>query len=979
MHLRLIALLLLPALAFAKPSTWDVNDPPGERLRIPIDTRSGTWMNVDVSPDGRHIAFDLLGDVYELPISGGDARRLTEGLAWDMQPRYSPDGTHLAFTSDRGGADNLWLLHLGDPTRARAAKPVALTKETFRLLNAPAWHPGGRYIAGRKHFTTRRSLGTGEIWLYDRLGGEGIALVERPNDRFQKELGEPAFSADGRYLFYTQNTSPGNVFEYAQDSNRGVFSILRFDLEDRETDTVVTGAGGAVRPTPSPDGRLLAFVQRERRGDQFHSALYVKDLVSGHERRLFAPLDRDMQEGWAVHGVYPNMAWLPDSSALIFWSGGEIRRVDLGTGTTATIPFRVKDEREAIRPFRGTVEVAPPVINTRMARFPVLSPDGRTVVFETFGKLWRKELPNGTPERLTTDASNAFEFYPAFSRDGREIAFVRWTDKTLGAIHVVAATGGAGRAITTEPGHYRTPQFSPDGSGLVYTKAAGGYLTAPDWSEDTGVFRISLASGDSVRVTREGQDAHFGKRGDRIYLTRKIESKSEPGPVRALVSVNLNGHDEQVVARSNYATHLFVSPDDEWITFREDFAAWAVPKPPAGELTLAPDDEALTVIRVSSGGGEFVAWSHTNTLTYALGPNFYAADLAALVQKKVSTTAEAISRSDRRRKDASSPGKAIGTLTLTRAADTPTGRLALTNGRIITLSGDSSVIDRGTVLIDGNRITAIGPVDQVQIPNDAQTLDVGGRTLMPGLIDAHAHGAQGENGLIPQQNWEALAHLALGVTTMHDPSNDATEIFAAAEYQRAGLITAPRIFSTGNVVYGARSEGMATIETLKDALAHVERLKAQGAISIKNYNQPRRDQRQMVVTAAREAGLSVVAEGGSLYTMDVTLLQDGNTGLEHNMPGERFYDDIMQLWPATGVGYTPTLVVTYGGPGAEHLFYQRDEVWRHPLLSRFVPPHILEPRAVRRIMAPDSDYQPVIDSAANAAALARRGIPVSIG
>jgi imidazolonepropionase-like amidohydrolase len=225
----------------------------------------------------------------------------------------------------------------------------------------------------------------------------------------------------------------------------------------------------------------------------------------------------------------------------------------------------------------------------------------------------------------------------------------------------------------------------------------------------------------------------------------------------------------------------------------------------------------------------------------------------------------------------------------------------------------------------------------------------------------------------------ALAHLALGVTTVHDPSNDAAEVFAAGEYQRAGLITAPRIFSTGDVVYGARSEYMADIETLDDAAAHVERLKAQGAISIKNYNQPRRDQRQMVVTAAREAGLSVVAEGGSLYNLDVTLLQDGNTGLEHNMPGERFYDDILQLWTATGVGYTPTLAVTYGGPGAEHLFYQRDDVWRHPLLSRFVPPHVLQPRAVRRIMAPDSDYQPVIDSAANAAALARRGIPVSIG
>ncbi len=966
MKARLLTLLLFPVLALAKPPAWDVNDPPGERLRIPIDTRTGTWMSVDVSPDGKHIAFDLLGDLYELPISGGNARRLTQGLAWDMQPRYSPDGKHLAFTSDRGGADNLWILPLGSGGQK---KPRALTREEFRLLSNPAWHPGGRFVAGRKHFTTRRSLGTGEIWLYDRRGGRGIAVVERPNDRFQKELGEPVFSNDGRYLFYTQNTSPGNVFEYAQDPNSGVFSILRFDLERRETDTVITGPGGAVRPTPSPDGRLLAFVQRERRYEtqdereveRLQSALYVKDLVSGAERRLFGPLDRDMQEGWAVHGVYPNMAWLPDSSALIFWSGGEIHRVDLESRRTSTIPFHVKDEREAIRPFRATVDVAPPVIKTRMARFPVLSPDGRTVVFEAFGKLWRKVLPDGEPTRLTGDDSAAFELYPAYSRDGRQIVFVRWTDADLGAIHVVPPTGGASRAVTAQPGHYHSPRFSPDGSELVYSAGAGGYLTAPDWSEHTGIFRLSLEGGAPVRVAREGQDAHYGARNDRIYLTRDIDSQTEPGPVRALVSVNRAGHDEQVIARSSYATRLLVSPDDAWIGFRENFAAWAVPRPPAGELTLSPDDEALKVIRVSTGGAEFTNWSGASTLTYALGPDLYARNLDTSAAKGARHGAE------------------IASLQLTRKADTPSTTVALTNARIVTLAPKAAVIERGTVLIKGARIAAVGAADAIAVPADAQRLDVGGRTVVPGFIDAHAHGAQGEAGLVPQQNWVALAHLALGVTTVHDPSNDAAEVFAAAEYQRAGLITAPRIFSTGDVVYGARSEYMARIETLDDAAAHVERLKAQGAITIKNYNQPRRDQRQMVVTAAREAGLSVVAEGGSLYTLDVTLLQDGNTGLEHNMPGERFYDDILQLWTATGVGYTPTLAVTYGGPGAEHLFYQRDDVWRHPLLSRFVPPHVLEPRAVRRIMAPDSDYQPVIDSAANAAALARRGIPVSIG
>src|SRR5688500_13267974 len=185
----------------AKKKEWDVAAPPGERREIPLDVRSGTWLSVDVSPDGQRLLFDLLGDIYELPIAGGEARALTSGMAWDMQPRYSPDGTQIAFTSDRGGGDNVWLM------AANGTSTRQISKEDFRLLNNPVWHPSGRYLAARKHFTTRRSLGTGEIWLYDINGGEGVQVVKRPTEEFQKELGEPAFSADGKFLYYTQNIS----------------------------------------------------------------------------------------------------------------------------------------------------------------------------------------------------------------------------------------------------------------------------------------------------------------------------------------------------------------------------------------------------------------------------------------------------------------------------------------------------------------------------------------------------------------------------------------------------------------------------------------------------------------------------------------------------------------------------------------------------------------------------------------------------
>ena len=965
---RLLLGTLLAALAAAAHAgeeakkTWDVNAPPGERRELPIDVRSGTWLSVDVSPDGSRVLFDLLGDIYELPIAGGEARSLTSGLAWDMQPRYSPDGNSILFTSDRAGGDNLWLMD-----RSGNA-PRQLTQEDFRLLNDAAWHPNGRYVAGRKHFTTRRSLGTGEIWFYNVDGGDGVQVVKRQSEDYQKELGEPAFSPDGKYLYYTQNATSGNRFAYAQDVNDEVFSIKRLDLASGETAAAVSGAGGSVRPTPSPDGHYIAFIRRLRTPEALQTALYTQDLRSGEIKLLYADLDRDMQETWAVNGLYPRMDWMPDSKSIVFWAGGGIKRVDIASLAVSDIPFHVTGTRASIAPPRFKVEVAPDQVQARMVRFATVSPNGQRVVYESFGRLWIRDVNGGTPRQVTSDADNAFELFPSWSRDGKNIVFVRWNDATLGEIRIVGAGGGKSRVVSKQPGHYYQPRFTSKGDAIVVQRAAGGYLTSPNWSAEPGLYRVLVAGGELQKLTDKGRNPHFIDSSDRIYYTEDVQPAKEAEPAHELVSVDARGHDRRVHARSNYASRMEVSPSGEYIAFRENFHAYVVPMPPGGTLDLSPKTKSVRVVRASEIGGDYLNWTDGDTLTWSLGSTLYRGEMSSLFPKPVSGGTE----------PAPVHGQRIADLGSSRAADKPTGVVALTGARIITMNGEQ-VIDDGVIVIRNNRIAAVGPANSVQVPADAQRLDLAGKTVMPGIIDIHAHGPQGVEDLIPQQNWSALAHLGLGVTTIHDPSNGATEIFAAAEYQRAGLVPAPRIFSTGDVVYGARSEGLADISNIDDARRHIQRLKAQGAISVKNYNQPRREQRQMVVTAARENGLMVVAEGGSLYPMDMTIIADGNTGLEHNNPPQHFYDDVLQFWPKTGVGYTPTLVVTYGGPGAEFLFYQESDVWAHPLLSKYVPPHIVQPRSVRRQMAPKTDYQPVIDSAANAKKLLELGVSVHIG
>lgn len=932
--------------------SWDVNDPPMQTREIAINVTEGTWMSLDVSPDGRTIAFDLLGDIYTMPITGGPATPIASGLAWDFQPRFSPDGSQIAFTSDRAGGDNVWIMD-ADGSDARQ-----ISDESFRLLNSPSWSPDGHYIAARKHFTTSRSAGTGEIWLYHVDGGNGVQLVERPSEAFQKEQGEPAFSPDGRLIYFTRAVSPGNTFTYADDSNTDLFNIRSYDMQTGEVETVVSGPGGAVRPEPSPDGRWLAFVRRERA----QSMLYLKDLRSGEVRRIHADLDQDNQETWGVNGMYPTMDWTPDSGSIVFWAGGHINRIDIETGDVTVIPFEVNDTREIVDPVRPQIEVAPDTVETRMTRFARVSPDGDQVVFESLGRLWIKDLPNGEARPLTRDGDERRELFPDWSPDGRSLVFVTWDDEELGAIRTINANGRGERVVTGEPGHYRRPRFSPDGNTIVFEKDSGGYLTAPEWSRETGIFVIPARGGEMREVTDDGSAPHFNAAGDRIYLTRS-------GSDRRLVSVNLDGLDERVHASGDLVGEYQVSPTGSHVAFRENYDTYVMPLLPGPQtITGGRGTSAVPVVEASGNGSSYMHWSQDgSTINWSVGPVLYSADLDALFPAPGS-------------EEDYTPPEAGVSLSITAPAARPEGVVALVGARLITMAnGEDGVIEDGVVVIENNRIAAVGPRGEVDIPSGANQIDVSGHTITPGFIDAHAHGPQGTDEIIPEQNWAAMAHLALGVTTIHDPSNQASQIFAAAEYQRAGRLLAPRTFSTGEVIYGARAPGFfAQIDNYEDAQEHVFRLAAQGAHSVKNYNQPRRDQRQQVVAASQEAGIMSVAEGGSNYHMDMALVADGNTTLEHNLPPSMLYEDVLSMYEQSDVGYTPTLAVTYGGLAGDPYWRMQTDVWRHPILSAHVPPRILEAGSVRRTKAPEEDFADAI-SANTARLLMERGVPVSIG
>ncbi len=932
---------------------WDVNAPGFPATQVELDVTEGTWMSVDVSPKGDELVFDLLGDIYVLPLSGGEARALTSGVAWDMQPRYSPDGQSIAFTSDRGGGDNLWVM------KRDGSEPTAVTQEKFRLLNSPAWSPDGQFLVARKHFTSRRSLGAGEIWMYHRSGGEGVQLTERPND--QKDVGEPAVSPDGRYVYYSQDITPGKTFEYNKDPNSEIYVIQRLDLDTRETERFVMGPGGSIRPTPSPDGKSLAFIRRVRG----KSTLYVADVASGSERPLYDGLERDMQETWAIHGVYPTIAWTPDNKSLVFWAGGKLQRLDVATKKVTPIPFRVRGTRTLHEAVRFPQAVAPEKFQVKMLRWVQVSPKGDKAVYQALGHLYVRELPNGTPRRLTKQTEHT-ELYPAFSRDGKSIVYTTWDDEKLGAIRVVPVTGGEGRVVSTKPGHYVEPAFSPDGKAIVYRSIGGGYLRSGLYSHEQGLFVMPAAGGPARRLVKDGEQPHFGASSERVFfLTVEQREKDDE---RALKSIRLDGSEQRTHLTSDEATEYRVSPDEKWVAFRENFNAFLMPLPRGAKGAVAsPEGKALPVAKVSRDAGEWLHWSGDGKrLHWALGPELYTRELKDSFRFQEGAPEKL--------PEAPEKGLDIGFQART---DAPEGTVALVGGRVITMKGDE-VLEDGVVVVKGSRIVAVGPRGKVAVPAGARVVDVSGKTLMPGIVDVHWHGAMGDEGILPEQNWKLLSSLAFGVTTVHDPSNDTGSIFATSERVKSGDMVGPRVFSTGTILYGASGAFRAPIETLDDARSHLRRMKAVGAFSVKSYNQPRRDQRQKVLQAARELGMMVVPEGGSLFQHNMTMVVDGHTGVEHSIPVPRVYSDVLQLWSRSGTGYTPTLIVAYGGLWGENYWYQKTNVWEDSRLLAFVPRRVVDARSRRPTLVPEDEFNH-LRIAEVTRALNDKGVSVQLG
>jgi imidazolonepropionase-like amidohydrolase/Tol biopolymer transport system component len=931
------------------PARWDVQAKHGTSKDVGFETSEGTWMSLDISPDGRTIAFDLLGDIYTMPISGGRATLILGGPAYETQPRWSPDGHRIAFTSDRDGIENVWTM-LPDGKAL-----VQASKERERQVSNPAWTPDSKYLVARKHMRNTRSLGAGEMWIYHVSGGNGLKLTDRRN--WEQNATDPVLSPDGKYLYFSEDISGGGGFQYNRNPHDVVYAIQRLERESGERTTWISGPGGSLAPASSPDGTRMSFVRRVG----VKSVLFVQDNESGKERALWDGLDHDQQEAWSIFGTYSGYDWTPDGRAIVIWAQGKLWRVDATSGAATAIPFTATVNQVITDAVRFQQAVAPDKFDVKLLRWVSVSPDQRRVVYTALGKLYVRDLPDGTPRRVTN--SRAQELFPSWSPDGSTIVYASWDEDSLGAIRTVSPSGQVGRTLTTKPGHYISPRYSPDGHQVVFRRVGGDPIRTVAYSRDGGVYLVPATGGEPRLVTTQGSDPSFTRSGQRIYLTGAEGDRS------ALYSVNLTGGERRVHLTTEVGTQFVVSPDEKYVAWVERFNAYVAAFTASGRaVALSPTTTDLPVRRISRDAGDYLHWSSdSKRLYWSLGPELFQRDLGQTFAFETPDTTTLL-------REPAATGRAIG---FQADADKPTGKVAFVGGTIISMNG-AEVIQNGTLVVDQNRIVAVGPAGRVTIPADARRVDARGKFLMPGLVDAHAHVRTGGNGFTSVANPGLLQSMAFGVTTMHDPSNATDQVFSAAEMIRAGGVTGPRLFSTGTILYGAEGGAKAITTSFADALSHLRRMKAVGAFSVKSYNQPRRDARQQIIEAARQLEMMVVPEGGSTFAFNITHVLDGHTTVEHNIPVAPLYADVLKVYAASKTGYTPTLIVNYAGVSGEYYWYAHDEVWKDERVRRWSTPGAIEARARRREIAAEDDYSYMATSKA-AKALSDLGVKVNTG
>jgi len=952
--------------------------------KIEFSTDEGTWLSLDVSPDGKTIVFELLGDIYTLPIEGGQAKLVDGGMAFDAQPKFSPDGKWIAFLSDREGMENVWIM------KADGSEPQQVSKDPNSEFASPSWSPDGKYIFVSK---TNFGIGPREIWMYHIDGGTGIQVTkskptptirrqDRPND-----MGVVA-SADGRYLYYAERRG-----DFSYNAMLPQWVIKRKDRRTGDEDVIIQQPESAFRPLLSPDGQFMLYVSRY----ETETGLRLRNLHTGEDRWVRYPVTRDDQEALFTRDLFPGYAFMPGAKEIVYNQNGKIRRLNLATGAEQVIPFTANVSMDLGPKLDFPQKEPSGPVKVRLIMDPTESPDGKTLAFSAMTHLYAFDLPNGKPQRLTSGDST--EFQPAWSPDGKWIAYVSWSNEG-GQLWKISASGGQPQQLSKSLAVYSNPVWSPDGTRIVLLRG-----NAYD-RENSGFDGGQTDNADLVWIPAEGGDAnlilpargaggpHFTNEKDRIYVYTP----------QGLISLRYDGTDRRthliVKGQGLYffeepipANDIQPSPDGQYALAHVMNQLYVMPLPAAaGEApTVNVMSPAVPVKRITDVGADYFGWADGGkTITWAVGASYFRQSLDSIKFEAPKEEKKEGEKTDDDKKDGAAKDtdkkeekktekfkeleKDVSEVkvNLEMPRKMPKGTLVLRGATVVTMKGDE-VLKNADIVVENNRIQSVGA--RGRVPAGAKVLDVSGKTITPGLVDTHAHWFEIRRGILDKQNFAFLANLAYGVTAGLDVQTGTNDMFAYQDLVDTGDIIGLRAYSTGPGVFS--DNNFQSEQEVKGVLTKYRDY--YGTHNIKSYMVGNRKQRQFMVEASKELGMMPTTEGALDLKLDLTHVIDGFHGNEHTLPITPLFNDVLEVFAKSGVSETPTLIVNYGGPFGENYWYEYSEVHDNAKLNRFTPHRILDGKTKRRPEWFRRDEYAFPKLAAQMAKLERAGGLVGVG
>ncbi|MCG8369771.1 MAG: amidohydrolase family protein, partial [Proteobacteria bacterium] len=667
-----------------------------------------------------------------------------------------------------------------------------------------------------------------------------------------------------------------------------------------------------------------------------------RDLQTGGDRWLAFPVERDEQDGSYSRDTLPRYDFTPDGKSLIASIGGRPHRIDVATGHAERLPFRVT-ATIGIGPYlprQQGVESGP--VRARIIQEPRLSPDGTRVAFSALTRLYVMDLSTDGLRHVETGGMSAYQ--PAWSPDGRWLAFVTWDALGGGHVFRVRPDGRQLLRVSDAAAHYSDPVWSADGKSLFalrssrYDRLRRIEEVSPVRLSDLVRFSLGSEHMDIVAALEVGaQRPYFTDDPERVYFTSP----------EGVASIAVDGSDRRVRFRIEgaYPWHhrherpvpveqAVLSPDRRWALTRSGDQLHLLRVPPNGGVDTAVDLTAAPLTpyaRVSEFGADYFGWADDGSAVHwALGATFHRRSFDGKGGLGDVRANEAVVEIPR---------------------DVPEGSLLLRGATAIAMRGDE-VIEDADVLIRGNEIAAVGRRGEVDIPPEADVRDVGGRYIVPGFVDTHAHWYEVRRDVLDLQGWSLLINLAYGVTSGLDVQAMDQDMFAYQDLIDAGLMIGPRAWSVGRGMFSDNE-----IEDREDVRQMLRRYRDYYRTrNVKAYGTGNRRVRQWVVEESAKLGMLPTTEGMADTRLDLTHAMDGFAGNEHYLPSFPMYRDIVELFASTRISYTPTLLISSGGPAAEDVMFTSQAWHDDPKLRRFMPRSVIDAKASPRQWLRDDQH-----------------------